>query len=99
MLEPRGKRGIFTTRFTAPDGCRISRSTGTANRREAEEFEAKLKSESWQGDERQPTARRLRFFRAPTLALGLGVRGLSFEPLTRLFLPDRSQAGDSGDLA
>ena len=42
------KRGnTWWTSFTAPDGKRIRCSTGTANRKAAQEFEDKLKAEHW----------------------------------------------------
>lgn len=47
MLKRRGKGGIWTTRFTSPDGTRIHRSTETTDRRLAQEFEDRLKSELW----------------------------------------------------
>lgn len=47
MLTRRGKGGVYHTRFTAPDGRRVSRSTGTEDRKQAQEFERRLKSEVW----------------------------------------------------
>jgi integrase len=47
MLKRRGKSGVYHTRFTAPDGSRISRSTETTDRKQAQEFERKLKAEIW----------------------------------------------------
>lgn len=42
------KRGnIWWVRFTAPDGCRIRRSTQTASRKDAQEFHDRLKAEYW----------------------------------------------------
>lgn len=42
------KRGrIWYVRFTAPDGTRVFRSARTAVRREAEEFEAQLRTRLW----------------------------------------------------
>lgn len=42
------KRGeIWWVRFTSPDGRRLRQSTGTANRREATEYENRLKNELW----------------------------------------------------
>jgi len=42
------KRGnIWWVRFTAPNGQRVFRSAQTTNRRQAEEFELKLKEEYW----------------------------------------------------
>lgn len=45
MLTKRGKKGNWYARFTAPGGDRIFVTTGTTDRRAAEEFEARLKSE------------------------------------------------------
>ncbi len=47
MLKRRGKKGIYEVRFTAPNGQPLRRSTGTANKRLAQEFEAKLRTELW----------------------------------------------------
>lgn len=47
MLITRGKGGVYHVRFTAPDGRRISRSTGTTDRKQAQEFERRLKTEIW----------------------------------------------------
>lgn len=47
MLTRRGKNGFYHTRFTAPDGSRVQRSTETADRRQAQEFERRLKTEIW----------------------------------------------------
>ncbi len=44
-LFKRGK--TWWVRFTAPNGQLIRRSTQTANKRQAQEFEARLKSELW----------------------------------------------------
>src|SRR5690554_4426586 len=42
------KRGnLWWTRFTAPNGERISRSTGTNDKKQAQEYEDSLKSEAW----------------------------------------------------
>ena len=42
------KRGnLWWTRFTAPNGERISQSTGTDEKKQAQEFEDHLKSEAW----------------------------------------------------
>ncbi len=42
------KRGnIWWVRFTAPNGQQVRRSTQTANKRQAQEFEAQLKSKLW----------------------------------------------------
>src|SRR5690242_8972274 len=42
------KRGdIWWVRFTSPDGRRIRRTTGTANRKEAEEYHDRLKTDGW----------------------------------------------------
>ncbi len=44
-LYRRGK--IWWVRFSAPNGQRIFRSTQTADRRQAAEYEVKLKVETW----------------------------------------------------
>lgn len=44
-IKKRGK--VYYCRFTAPNGKEIHRSTGTQERKEAEEFESKLKAELW----------------------------------------------------
>ncbi len=42
------KRGnLWWTRFTAPNGERVSRSTGTEEKKRAQEYEDHLKSEAW----------------------------------------------------
>lgn len=46
-LEPRGKKGIYVLRFTAPDGKRISRSSGTNERGLAAEWASKVHSEHY----------------------------------------------------
>src|SRR5690554_6205012 len=38
---------VWWTKFTAPDGTRIQRSTGTEDRQNALEFEARLQNELW----------------------------------------------------
>lgn len=47
MLKRRGKAGTYYVRFTAPDGREVYRSTGTSDRRLAEEYEARLRSDLW----------------------------------------------------
>lgn len=44
-LEPRGKKGIYFARFTAPNGQRISRSSGTSDRTLAAEWASRLHAE------------------------------------------------------
>lgn len=46
-IEPRGKRGILFIRFTASDGSRVQRSSGTTDRRLAEELANKLWTEAF----------------------------------------------------
>ena len=46
-LSRRGKKGLWWVRFTAPSGKRVFQSARTTDRRQAEEFEAQLKSELW----------------------------------------------------
>jgi len=47
MLYRRPNSAKWWCRFTTPDGKEIRRSTGTENRKDAEEYEAKLKQELW----------------------------------------------------
>ncbi len=46
-LKRRGKEGIWWVRFTAPSGKRICQSAKTTDRRQAEEYEARLKTQLW----------------------------------------------------
>ncbi len=46
-IEPRGKRGILDIRFTAPDGRRVQKSSGTTDRRLAEEYASQLWTEAY----------------------------------------------------
>ena len=46
-IKRRGKGGIFHVRFTAPNGRRVRRSTGTTDRQEAQEFADRLKADLW----------------------------------------------------
>jgi integrase len=46
-LEPRGKKGIYFARFTAPDGRRISRSSGTSDRSLAAEWASRFHAEHY----------------------------------------------------
>lgn len=41
------RAGIYYVKLTAPDGTRIRRSTGTSDRKKAEEYHDKLKAELW----------------------------------------------------
>lgn len=53
------RRGdIWWVRFTSPSGRRVQRSTKTTNRREAEEFEARLKSAAWRAEQLREKPRR-----------------------------------------
>ena len=47
MLYRRPNSRHWWTRFTTPDGKEIRRSTGTETKKDAEEYEAKLKRELW----------------------------------------------------
>lgn len=47
MLYRRSKTGPWWVRFTTPDGREIRRSSGTADKKAAEEWEARLKSDIW----------------------------------------------------
>jgi len=47
QLTRRGKKGSWWFRFTAPNGKRIQRSAQTTDRRQAQEYADKLKSEMW----------------------------------------------------
>lgn len=47
MLYRRSKSRFWWCRFTPPDGTEVRRSTGTANKQAAEEYEARLKTELW----------------------------------------------------
>lgn len=47
QLTKRGKRGTWWFRFTAPNGKRIFRSARTTNKRLAQEYADKLKSDMW----------------------------------------------------
>jgi integrase len=47
MLYRRNNSRHWWIRFTAPNGKEIRRSTGTENRKDAEEYEAKLKGDIW----------------------------------------------------
>src|SRR3546814_2118676 len=38
----------YFVEFTAPDGTRVRRSTGTSDRRKAEEYHDRLKAELWE---------------------------------------------------
>jgi integrase len=46
-IKRRGNKGIWWTRFTAPNGRRIFQSTQTTHKRQAQEYEDKLKTELW----------------------------------------------------
>lgn len=46
-LEPRGKKGIYFVRFTAPNGHRISRSSGTSDRALATEWASRIHNEQY----------------------------------------------------
>lgn len=46
-IEPRGKSGILDVRFTGPSGRRVQKSSGTTDRRLAEEFAAQLWAETY----------------------------------------------------
>jgi integrase len=46
-LAPRGKAGILWVRFTAPDGRRVFRSTGTADRALAQEWASRLHADAY----------------------------------------------------
>ena len=47
MLYKRNSSKYYWCRFTAPNGKEVRRTTKTANKRQAEEFEVTLKSEYW----------------------------------------------------
>lgn len=47
MLYKRQDNGIWWTRFTPPGGKEVRRSTRTADKRQAQEYEDKLRSEYW----------------------------------------------------
>jgi integrase len=47
MLYRRNNSRHWWTRFTAPDGREVRRSTGTEDKKDAEEYEAKLKGDIW----------------------------------------------------
>lgn len=47
MLYRRPNSRCWWTRFTTPDGKEVRRSTGTEDKKDAEEYEAKLKQELW----------------------------------------------------
>lgn len=47
MLYRRNNSRHWWTRFTTPDGKEVRRSTGTEAKKDAEEFEAKLKQDLW----------------------------------------------------
>jgi integrase len=47
MLYRRNNSRHWWTRFTTPDGREVRRSTGTEDKKDAEEYEAKLKQELW----------------------------------------------------
>ena len=47
MLYRRKTSRCWWTRFTTPDGREVRRSTGTEDKKDAEEYEAKLKQELW----------------------------------------------------
>ncbi|MBK5964355.1 integrase [Thiocystis minor] len=47
MLYRRPNSSHWWTRFTTPDGKEVRRSTGTETKKDAEEYEAKLKQELW----------------------------------------------------
>ena len=47
MLVKRKGSAYWYVRFTAPDGSRVFQTTRTADRRQAEEFEAQLKARLW----------------------------------------------------
>ena len=47
MLYRRTGSRYWWMRFTGPDGCDIRQSTGTDDKREAEEYEAKVKHDRW----------------------------------------------------
>lgn len=47
MLYKRPNSAKWWTRFTKPDGKELRRSTGTEDKRQAEEYEARLKADFW----------------------------------------------------
>jgi len=47
MLYKRSNSKFYWCRFTAPDGQRVQQSTQTVDKKLAQEFEDRLKSESW----------------------------------------------------
>lgn len=47
MLYRRPNSSKWWTRFTTPDGQEVRRSTGTEDKKAAEEYEARLKQEQW----------------------------------------------------
>mgnify|MGYP000674485789 CR=1 FL=1 len=47
MLYRRPNSNNYWCRFTAPNGKEVRRTTKTTNKKAAQEFEAKLKSEFW----------------------------------------------------
>ncbi|QVL48657.1 MAG: site-specific integrase [Thiocapsa sp.] len=47
MLYRRNNSRHWWTRFTTPDGREVRRSTGTEDKKDAEEYEAKLKQDLW----------------------------------------------------
>jgi len=49
-IKKRGQDGIYWLDFYAPDGKRIRKSCGTANKQQAQEYHDKLKSELWRSD-------------------------------------------------
>lgn len=53
-ITKRGK--IYYVRFTAPDGTRIFRSARTSSRRQAEEFETRLKNSFWRSHQLNESA-------------------------------------------
>jgi len=50
MLYKRPDSTLWWVRFTTPNGKRVRRSTGTEDKKAAEEYEARLKQETWRTD-------------------------------------------------
>src|SRR3546814_15659242 len=48
----------YYVEFTAPDGTRVRRSTGTSDRRKAEEYHDRLKAELWEASRLKKTPKR-----------------------------------------
>src|SRR3546814_1654541 len=50
----------YYVEFTAPDGTRVRRSTGTSDRRKAEEYHDRLKAELWEASRLKKKPKRTR---------------------------------------